>query len=850
MKNIMAILRRELLAYFTSPIGYIFMMVFVTISVGLYITSFFAFPMADMRPYFENLPLLLCVFIPAVTMRIWAEERKENTWEMLLTFPMKASELVLGKFFAALIFFALTLCATATVPMMLANLGDPDGGTIFGGYLGTLLLGAFFLALGIFFSGFFKDQIVAFVVTLLTCFLFFLLGTTFIASYIDDKVAGLGTLLSHVLGIFSHYSAFTRGVVDLADVVFFLAWTVVFLVLNVMYIDGRSRPGARSIFAGAVAICVAIGLVFNWIIDDISFGRFDLTENKIYTVSQASKNILRELDAPAQVKLYITPREEMPTEMKDLEQDIKDKLEELSVASGGQLKYDTVYLNVENLVAAEQDIQMADEEEEEKTEEEIVEKRMLDKGVEPFNVRAMRQDEVTSKLVYASLGVGYKDKPEEIIPRVMPQIVPELEYRLVSTVYKLTREEPPVVALIAPKEAINIDPQMRQMLMQMGQEIPQSDDPYIYLEQILREQKYEVRRVELTKESPLPEDYDTLVVVNPRGFNERQRWEIARAIHSGKPTLLAVQQYEWDYRATPRGNTVSRREESPEINPLLEDYGLGVSKDILMDDANSVPLTVQTGGLDALLGGGQPFDLPMHLLVTSSSMDQDMSITNRLAQVFYLWGTPLEIDEEKLGELGLEYNVLMRSSDQSWTVGADAKLTGDTFKGPGTDDEQGPFPLMAMVEGQFPNPFEGEERPAWPKPQPRPGQPPLPDDDEEEPPAESVEAAPSKLILVGCSEMFRKNFIQAGNLDLFLNSVDALSLSENLVHVRGRKPVNRVIEKPSEGEKAVWRLANYGLANLIIAAIGIGVFVMRKRSRNAYSAMQARREAAQGGNQS
>ena len=90
MRNIIAILRRDLGAYFTSPIGYIFMMVFITISVGLYITSFFVFPVADMRPYFENLPLLLCVFIPAVTMRIWAEERKENTWEMLLTFPMQA----------------------------------------------------------------------------------------------------------------------------------------------------------------------------------------------------------------------------------------------------------------------------------------------------------------------------------------------------------------------------------------------------------------------------------------------------------------------------------------------------------------------------------------------------------------------------------------------------------------------------------------------------------------------------------------------------------------------------------------------------------------------------------------
>jgi len=221
MQNIMTIVRRDLRAYFTSPIGYILMMVFVSLSVGLYITSFFTFPVADMRPYFNNLPIFLCVFIPAVTMRVWAEERKENTWEMLLTFPMKGTELVMGKFLAATVFFMLTLAATFTVPWMLFSLGNPDTGAIVGGYFGTVLLGMFFLALGIFFSGFFKDQIVAFAVTLLTAFLFFLVGTPFIAQFLDDKFPPLGSMLSSLLGFFGHYEAFTRGVVDLADVVYF-----------------------------------------------------------------------------------------------------------------------------------------------------------------------------------------------------------------------------------------------------------------------------------------------------------------------------------------------------------------------------------------------------------------------------------------------------------------------------------------------------------------------------------------------------------------------------------------------------------------------------------------------------
>lgn len=841
MKNILSILRRDLGAYFTSPIGYIFIMVFITISVGLYITSFFMMRIADMRPYFDNLPLLLCVFIPAVTMRVWAEERKENTWEMLLTFPMKASELALGKFFAALIFFAITLAATITVPLMLYALGKPDTGGILCGYVGTLLLGAFFLALGIFFSGFFMDQIVAFVVTLLTCFLFFLLGIDFIASYVDDKLPGLGRLLSDLLGVFTHFTPFTRGVIDIADVLFFLVWTALFLVLNIMYIDGRNRPGARLIFSSAVGVSLAIGFLFNYLMVGQSLLRFDMTQDKIYTISTASKAILSEATEPVHLKLYITPREEMPTAMKKLEQDIADKFEELRVASNAKIDYTTIYMRAANVFADQEE--KPEDKEKGKTEEEAIEKRMLEKGVKPFNVQAMSQDKMTNELVYSSIGVAYKDKPEEIIPAVMPQSLDEIEYRVVSTVYKLTKEKRSVVALVAPKEAVNIDPQMRQILMQMGQPIPQSEDPYIYLERILGAEKYDVKRVELTKENPLPDEYDTLVVVNPRSLDDRQRWEINRAIRSGKSVVLAVQDYEWEYEATPRGNTVRRRDEKPEINPLLGSYGLGVSDDVLMD-MNSVPLRVQGGSdLMSMLQGGQPFNLPMHILVSNESMDPNISITSRLSQVFYLWGTALKLDQDKLKQNGLQAKVIMNTSNRAWTLDSKQPLTKNSFKEP-PENEMKQYPLMAVVEGQFPDAYAGKDRPAWPKPEQRPGEPPAPETPEKEEAPKPIEAKPGKMILLGCSEMFRKNFIEGGgsaNLDLFLNCVDVVSLSENLANVRGRKPIDRTINEPSANQKFVWRLTNYGLANVVFAGIGISLFAIRRRSRNAYTMGQMAR---------
>jgi ABC-2 type transport system permease protein len=841
MKNIITIIRRDLGYYFTSPIGYIFMIVYVLMSVGLYTTSFFVFPTADMRSYFMNLPILLCVFIPAVTMRVWAEERKENTWELLLTFPMKSRELVLGKFFAALGFYALTLAATFTIPLMLFVLGNPDNGAVFGGYIGALLMGAFFLSMGIFFSGFFKDQIVAFVVTLLVCFGVFLLGMEFIAAYLDGVVSGLGSMLATLVGVTDHYNAFTRGVVELGDLLYFLAWTALFLMLNVMYIEGRSRPRARLTFGAAVAMAVAIGLLFNWLITGQSIARWDATEDKIYTVSEASSEILAALDSPVQIKVYITPKEKMPTGMTKLEQDIVDKIEELRMAGSGNIEFSVIHLEAANALADMNKPLDQEKPEEAKDEDKAIETRMLDKGVEPFPVQAMSNDQVTSQLVYSSIGVGYKDKKEEIIPKIMPENLVELEYKVVSTVYKLTRPKAPVVAMVAPKEAVSIDPQMRAILEQMGRPVPTSEDPYETIQEYLRYEKYEVERVELTEASPLPAEYDVLVVVNPRQLNDRQRWEINRALVSGKSVVMAVQQYEWDYQLSRQGSMLTKREEKPEINQLIEAYGLKVSDEILMD-VNSLPLTVMSSNnpLAQMLGQGQTVNLPTHIRVNNSSMDQETSITSRLSTVFYLWGSPLDLNDEVLGKYGLKSKVLMSTTDGAWTLPSSGTLTNDTCKPPETGTKA--FPLMAMVSGQFPDAFKDQPRPAWPVEQPMPGQPPRPPQEEGE--AGPVTPAPGKLILLGCSEMFRKNFFQAGNMDLFINSVDAVALGDNVVKIRSRKPIDRAIDQPPAGTRRFWKIVNYALASTIIAGVGIGITAVRRRGRNAYTMAQGAVEDA------
>jgi ABC-type uncharacterized transport system involved in gliding motility auxiliary subunit/ABC-type transport system involved in cytochrome c biogenesis permease component len=830
MKNIWIVTRRELAAYFESTIGYVYMIVFLLVSVGLFITPFFTFPQADMRGFFMSLPLILCVFIPAVTMRSWAEERKENTLELLLTFPMKPHELVLGKYIAAYMFYLITLAGTLTIPLMLAILGDPDMGAIGAGYLGSVLLGGFFLSMGVFFSGLCKDQIVAFILTLLACFGVYLLGTLFIATYLDSFWPGLGDLLSDLVGVTGHYNAFTRGVVELGDVIYFVIWATLFLFLNGFYLEGRHRPRYRIIFGSALTLCLAIGVALNYLTAIHSFGRFDFTSDKIYTLSPASKKILSELKLPVQVRLYITPRDKMPTELKSLEQDILDKLEEMRIASGSKIMVRAIHMEAANVLMPRKQGDPGKGE----SEEEGLEKRLLDKGIKPFSVRALRQDQSTTQFIYSSLGIAYKDKPEEIIPRVLPRDLYNLEYSLINTAYKLARERQPVIAMVAPQNDLNLSPQAIAMYRKLGRPIPQTEDPYATLERILIHEKYELRRISLTPDDPLPERYDALVIINPRGLNERRKWEINRALVSGKPVFMAIQKYRWDYRMTRGRVSLRKLDEAPGINDILKASGLKVDPAILMD-RNHEALTISnaTNPLQAFLGGGVTLNLPTHIVIHSSSMNRDYALTSRLGQFFFLWGSAISLDQEKIKENKLKVSPLIMTGERAWKVPSEKQLTEMDMRGP-SDGKFAQYPVMVYVEGQFPDAFQGRERPDWPKAEQLPGQKARPKEDTD-PETKPLVPQPGRLFLIGGSQMFKRNFLSQGSVDLFLNAVDALALGEELIHIRAKKPVDRAIDRPSAAVRNLWKFINLGMVNLAIAFVGAGGALLRRRRREAYT---------------
>ena len=236
-----AVFRREFRGYFSSPLGYIFIVIFLVSSGWLTLSRdfgrFLELRQASLDSFFIYVPWLFVVLVPAVAMRLWAEERKSGTVELLFTLPITLEASYLGKFLAGWCFLAFSLLLTTPLVFQVARLGDPDWGTIFTGYLGCLLLAAAFLAIGMLFSALTKNQVVAFILGTAATVLFLLVGLPQSLEAVGGLFGGYVEQLMASLSIIDHFETLTRGLVELSTLVFFFAFTAGWLVCGMLVLD-------------------------------------------------------------------------------------------------------------------------------------------------------------------------------------------------------------------------------------------------------------------------------------------------------------------------------------------------------------------------------------------------------------------------------------------------------------------------------------------------------------------------------------------------------------------------------------------------------------------------------------
>ena len=335
--KIRAVFKREFRSYFDSPVAYVFLTAFLVLTgfLTFCVAMLYERRQADLSPFFFWHPWVYLLLVPAATMGLWADERRNGTIEQLLTFPITLGEAVLGKFLAAWAFLGVALALTLPVAATVGYLGSPDWGAVACAYLGSLLLAGAAAAIGLFASTLSRSAVVGFVIAFALLFLALVvgfepvsgaLGRWGVPSGIVDGVAACSLL--------SHFEALQRGVIDAADVGFYVAAIAFFLFAARTVANGR-----RGVAGGAAALAAALAIAVSSVAILSSLPlRADLTAEGLYTLSRGSRAVLGKLDSDVVLKYYVSSSSpEMPTDMKTYARQVRNLLREYERAGGGRL---------------------------------------------------------------------------------------------------------------------------------------------------------------------------------------------------------------------------------------------------------------------------------------------------------------------------------------------------------------------------------------------------------------------------------------------------------------------------------------------------------------------------------
>ena len=321
-----AILKKEINSFFASPIGYLVIAIFLILN-GLFLWVFkgefniLDNGFADLSSFFLLAPWILVFLIPAVTMRSFSDEKKQGTLELLVTKPISFLNIILGKYFGALVLIFIALIPTVLYVYTLFQLGNPMGnldlGSIIGSYFGLLFLVSSYTAIGIFSSTLSENQIVCFISAVFLCLLFYI-GFEGIADFVSS------TFIEQ-LGMSSHFKSMSRGVLDSRDILYFLSVTILFILLTVSRIQTKKYSKKELILTGVIIF----GLFTLNILSANVYTRLDLTEDNRYTLSEATISILKTVDTPIIIDVFLEG-EDFPSEFRRLKSETKQLLEEFA----------------------------------------------------------------------------------------------------------------------------------------------------------------------------------------------------------------------------------------------------------------------------------------------------------------------------------------------------------------------------------------------------------------------------------------------------------------------------------------------------------------------------------------
>jgi len=797
-----SLFRKEITSFFGSLTGYLIAFVFL-VANGLFLWVFPGnFNILDngyssLDSYFMLAPWIFLFLVPALTMRLFAEEKRMGTLEVLFTRPLSLFQLVWAKFLAGLVLVLICLLPTLVYFFSVYSLGNPvgnwDGGAAWGSFIGLFFLAAAYVAIGVFSSSLTDNPVFSFIVALFFSYLFYL-GV--------EQFAGLGISVSLSeffiqLGINEHYLSLSRGVVDSRDVVYYCLLIASFLVLTTVALNFNQKRIKKKLKR---LLLLAVSVVLINYIAGYFFFRIDLTSEKRFSLSPVSKEMVAKLDSPVKIDLFLDG--ELPAGFRKLQRAVKEKVQDFNAYSSMRIRFELhdPYKMTEN---QEERNKLFD--------------RLISLGLTPTDLRLKKEEGTVTHLIFPGAVVRYKDFELGVNllknnPRLPAEVnlnnsIETLEFELVRALKQLIEDERPVVAFLGGQGELGVSmtQDFRNALLE----------------------NYEVKDVVAPGLLDTTQKPSVLIIADPTTrFEEQDKFYIDQYLMRGGNLLWLVDPVQVSLDSLSRGESTLAFPRDLNLMDQLFRYGVRINPDLLQD-VDCLMMPVNTS-LDASKPKYTPAPWYYSPLLSPS---QDHEISRNLNRVVSEFASSIDTVG---GNPNLKKSVILHTSPYSRKLSTPMEVSLQSINNPPARNlfTEHNLPVGVLVEGTFPSVFKNR----------------MVDQFDQAGIEVLGKSAPAKMIVLAdgsliANQLTRKNGkVQPlplgfdrysgqtfGNKEFLLNAVNYMCDESGIMSLRSQVFKIRLLDKIKIREQQVlWKSLNVALPILLVLLLGLVFNLVRK----------------------